>query len=59
MQFLISEVILHRSRVLDYDLIESLLNRVSVNEIYYRGTSLIRSSNPLGTYSKTMSRALW
>ena len=25
----------------------------------YRGTSLIRNSNPLGPYSRTMPRALW
>ena len=59
MQFLISEVILHRSHILDDNLRESFLSRVSVNEIYYRGTSLIRSSNPLGPYSKTMTRAIW
>ena len=25
----------------------------------YRGTSLVRNSSPLGSYSRTMSRALW
>ena len=25
----------------------------------YRGTSLIRNSNPLGPYSRVMPRALW
>jgi len=29
------------------------------NESYFRGTSLIRNSAPLGPYSTTMPRALW
>ena len=28
-------------------------------ECWYRGTSLIRNSAPLGPYSRTMPRALW
>jgi len=28
-------------------------------EVWYRGTSLIRKSSPLGPYSRAMSRALW
>ena len=30
-----------------------------VNDLDYRGTSLIRNCRPLGPYSRTMPRALW
>ena len=47
--FLISEVPLNcEDRVLD-----------EPASGHYRSTSLIRNSNPLGPYSRTMPRALW